>query len=369
MGLTEERQFESSPFHVQHCTIFTGKTKTLGDFFSKSGSLSDLKSQSFWMKIYFPSTQEDDEALESGFYFFAVDLSNGNSWYQHEPSLSAVTESVEEYNPGLEMEEDLLIRHLSDAVSGKSSARWRFMLDGHNKSRSSSQQPTKANIGFRMLLGGSIAFDFDFKCTSANSLANSAGVQLHFAHVVQPLIMMAAYSVDASKDLVEILHNKDKEIEDYKFQGAKPSRGTITSVPFDLTQFELARISSTKMDSFADCATDAGVVKLYETLVSARLKNPRGNSAATEDTKRKKSESPGKTKLPSPKSSPKKLPAPVKNSTEEIAVEVEEGIKPIPAPRRASSRTSAAAQTPAETSKPPSESTKKPPAKKKRGFM
>lgn len=61
--------------------------------------------------------------------------------------------------------------------------------------------------------------------TARHILSSRFFSQFAHEHVISPFLTMILHLMTSQDELVETLEKKDKEIEDYKFQGATVSRG------------------------------------------------------------------------------------------------------------------------------------------------
>lgn len=86
-----------------------------------------------------------------------------------------------------------------------------------------------------------MAFVWKFQCTQADS-------QLISENFNVPLLAMVAELARRNEELVKIIGAKDKEIDDYKSQGAKTSRKHIETPVFVSTAFENKMIMSKEFE-------------------------------------------------------------------------------------------------------------------------
>lgn len=86
-----------------------------------------------------------------------------------------------------------------------------------------------------------MAFVWKFQCTEADS-------QLISENFNVPLLAMVAELARRNEELVKIIGAKDKEIDDYKSQGAKTSRKHIETAVFVSTSFENNMIMSKEFE-------------------------------------------------------------------------------------------------------------------------
>ncbi|XP_061188608.1 non-homologous end-joining factor 1-like [Saccostrea echinata] len=101
---------------------------------------------------------------------------------------------------------------------------------------SASRKKNKFVINVDSQLAG-MAFVWQFRCEEADSSMISENFNV-------PLLAMVAELTRRNKELIKIIEAKDKEIDDYKSQGAKTSRKHIETAMFVTTAFENDMIMS-----------------------------------------------------------------------------------------------------------------------------
>lgn len=176
-------------------------------------------------------------------------------------------------------------------------------------------------------------FTWNFQCHPAeNSLASE--------HLTLPLMAMVGELTRRQEELVKVIQNKDKEIDDYKSQGTKASRKHIETPAFVETAFEMNMMTSKgfekRVKEFESRTFDAKGQDLYRQIMTKRAWINRSPSKATpmEDDslladmsvpadvrKPPGGQSWGNSRLPpslqpsvSPSKSPNKTPSPAKSS-------------------------------------------------------
>ncbi|VDI10721.1 non-homologous end-joining factor 1 [Mytilus galloprovincialis] len=105
-----------------------------------------------------------------------------------------------------------------------------------------------------------------------NFVGNSADKEMASENLIVPLMAMVGELTRRQRELIKILQNKDKEIEDYKSQGGKTTRKHIETQEFVETAFENTMLMSKgfeeEVKSFGSSAFDDSGQDLYRQIMT-----------------------------------------------------------------------------------------------------
>lgn len=199
-----------------------------------------------------------------------------NFWHE-DLSDSALKKRVKKLNPGIEAPLTRILDQiqavLDKSIADTGSALKLSFQDGAGDGDHSVVMTITSKLA-------GLPFTWKFTCHSADkSLASD--------HLILPLMAMVAELSRRQQELLKIIQNKDKEIDDYKSQGAKVSRKHIETVPFVETAFEMNMMTSKgfedQVQNFLSCTFEAKGQDLYRQVMSKHAWVNRSPNKASED--------------------------------------------------------------------------------------
>ncbi|OQV24296.1 hypothetical protein BV898_01836 [Hypsibius exemplaris] len=270
-----DAKFEAEEWHchtVSAATAMHGEHDNhFGTFFSATQKSDAVEERCLWMKILTVLEESEDGEETSGFRFLAFDPSDGALWYQQAKTMPEISKKVQEFNEGLEFEDDVLLNHIDAAVRGKCpNICWRFTTE--RIMERGALVPTKI-LGFISCRApvGKIALDFKFDCQKVRWEVNMTRQSFPLAHLVLPLYTDMHFLTDTTAELYRIIEKKDKEIEDYKNHGAKVSRKHLSTAPFDADAFTLTHIKTYQPPNITDTSHFLKLMALDSMVKKRRL--------------------------------------------------------------------------------------------------
>ncbi|WAR05565.1 NHEJ1-like protein [Mya arenaria] len=184
-------------------------------------------------------------------------------WYE-ELSQNALKKRVKKLNPGIEAPLTRILDQIKSCLD-KTQEDAKTSLKLSYKPDSESGECSVA-MAIESTLAG-MPFTWSFLCRPAETRMGSE-------HLVVPLLAMVCELSRRQQELTKVVQSKDREIEDLKAQGAKPSRKHIETPKFVETAFEMNMMTSKDFENhMKSCETDAFDVRgqdLYRQVVSKR---------------------------------------------------------------------------------------------------
>lgn len=267
-------------------------------------------------------------------YMFTTDsyrvlLTDLTHFWHEEIADQALQKRIKKLNPGIEASLTRILDQIKSVLDKtqddpNTTIKLSFKRDGDD-------EESKVLIVLHSELAG-MPFVWNFHCSPADK---SMGSQ----HLIVPLMAMVGELTRRQQELIKIIQSKDKEIDDYKSQGARCSRKHIETPSFVETAFEMNMMTSKGFDSqIKDIEIKTFDVKnqdLYRQIMSKRAwvnRSPRkvktdgeslldDMSSVDEGRRTSSGQSWGNSRLPpslqqskSPTKSPNKTPSPSKSS-------------------------------------------------------
>ncbi|XP_033625006.1 non-homologous end-joining factor 1-like [Asterias rubens] len=202
--------------------------------------------------------------------------------WSEECSKDAFMKKAKRLNPNVEAPVATLIQHLKDDLSSqnlssKSSSRYMYKIIY-------SRPPDESKITLQLFskLPGNVPFRWEFDGREASS-------DMYAQHLATPLLIMVSELCRQQGELQNLLTKKDAEIEDYKADGAKVSRRSLLTVPFDAKAFRnemtQSKFFERQIQSQGKCTFDGIGQELYKEVMmkNAWLNKPEEPEHSDED--------------------------------------------------------------------------------------
>ncbi|KAL4229596.1 Non-ous end-joining factor 1 [Mactra antiquata] len=164
---------------------------------------------------------------------YGVLLTDFTKFWKEELSDKSLMKRIKELNPGIEAP---LVRILDQIKSVLD----KTQQDPHTSIKLSQKQDD-VTLSLKSRLAG-MPFVWNFHCKHAES-------NIATEHLTIPLMAMVSELNRRQQELVKIIESKDKQIEDYKSQGAKCSRKHFETPTFVETAFEMSMMTSKSFDN------------------------------------------------------------------------------------------------------------------------
>lgn len=267
-------------------------------------------------------------------YMFTTDsykvlLTDLTNFWHEELEDQSLQKRIKKLNPGIEAPVTRILDQIKSVLDKtqddpNTSIKLSFKREADSDER-------KVMLVLHSELAG-MPFLWNFQCRPADK---SMGTE----HLILPLMAMVGELTRRQQELVKIIQAKDKQIDDYKSQGAKCSRKHIETPNFVETAFEMNMMTSKGfVEQMKDIELKTFDIKsqdLYRQIMSKRAwvnKSPTkatsedeslldDMSSADDNRRTSTGQSWGNSRLPpslqqskSPTKSPKKTPSPSKSS-------------------------------------------------------
>lgn len=207
----------------------------------KQWNMIKISGRNFLFKCRF---ETDDYEL------LVFDLSSFLIYYSYQNEIETFSE---ELNPKKTIPKEKILKCLSSCLT-ETRENCKFTIATDTKEKIVFELETKINesVGFK--------WKFEFKSVEKTHIKH---------HLVVPLLFCLSEKTSRENELLEIIKNKDKLIEDYKSQGVKSNLKHISSEPFCSVQFDeiLNKKSEERREKFFDNP------ELYLTLETNRKLN------------------------------------------------------------------------------------------------
>ncbi|XP_060077225.1 non-homologous end-joining factor 1-like [Ylistrum balloti] len=176
--------------------------------------------------------------------------------------------------------EDIALRKRIQKLNPSIEASLTRILDQIRSSIEFPERETTLSVGFKSSSGEDNQEKIMLKITSQlagmpfvwNFIANVADSEMVSENLIIPLMGMVCELTRRQKELVKVVQNKDKEIDDYKSQGVKTSRKHIETKSFVETAFEnemlMSKMFENSVKSLGSTAFDEAGQDLYRQIMT-----------------------------------------------------------------------------------------------------
>ncbi|XP_063424985.1 non-homologous end-joining factor 1-like isoform X2 [Mytilus trossulus] len=186
-------------------------------------------------------------------------LTNLKSFWYEELSENALKKRVQKLNPSIEASVSRILDQIKNCLESQEKGT-SITIGFKDKEEENSKMVLKINS---QLAGLPFCWDF---------VGNSADKEMASENLIVPLMAMVGELTRRQRELIKILQNKDKEIEDYKSQGGKTTRKHIETQEFVETAFENTMLMSKgfeeEVKSFGSSAFDDSGQDLYRQIMT-----------------------------------------------------------------------------------------------------
>ncbi|XP_071101555.1 non-homologous end-joining factor 1-like [Haliotis cracherodii] len=166
---------------------------------------------------------------------YEVLLTDLTSYWHEIMEENAMKKRIQKLNPSIEAPVVRILDHIKGSLEKTTKGTTLtvlFKTEGDDE---------KAKLSIKSELAG-MPFLWHFVCSSAEK-------SMACNHSTVPLMAMVAELTRRQKELINIIVSKDKEIDDYKSQGARTSRKHIETTVFDETTFRNNMVTSKGFDN------------------------------------------------------------------------------------------------------------------------
>ncbi|XP_071155475.1 non-homologous end-joining factor 1-like isoform X2 [Mytilus edulis] len=186
-------------------------------------------------------------------------LTNLKSFWYEELSENALKKRVQKLNPSIEASVSRILDQIKNCLESQEKGT-SITIGFKDEEEENSKMVLKINS---QLAGLPFCWDF---------VGNSADKEMASENLIVPLMAMVGELTRRQRELIKILQNKDKEIEDYKSQGGKTTRKHIETQEFVETAFENTMLMSKgfeeEVKSFGSSAFDDSGQDLYRQIMT-----------------------------------------------------------------------------------------------------
>ncbi|XP_076091877.1 non-homologous end-joining factor 1-like isoform X2 [Mytilus galloprovincialis] len=186
-------------------------------------------------------------------------LTNLKSFWYEELSENALKKRVQKLNPSIEASVSRILDQIKNCLESQEKGT-SITIGFKDEEEENSKMVLKINS---QLAGLPFCWNF---------VGNSADKEMASENLIVPLMAMVGELTRRQRELIKILQNKDKEIEDYKSQGGKTTRKHIETQEFVETAFENTMLMSKgfeeEVKSFGSSAFDDSGQDLYRQIMT-----------------------------------------------------------------------------------------------------